>query len=45
MIDYYPTLATALLKSMQNHNWYTTEEMVGLALADDDLESEKDGND
>ena len=40
MMDYYPTLAAALLKSMQNHNWYITEEMVGLALAEDDVETE-----
>ena len=28
MMDYFPTLAAALLKNMQNHNWYITEEMV-----------------
>jgi hypothetical protein len=34
----YPTLGQALLTRMQHHNWYYSEKLVVLALADDDSE-------
>lgn len=36
----YPDLGEELLKSMQRHFWYLTQDLVVLALADDDLEKE-----
>ena len=38
--DHYPRLGQALLASMQRHNWYLSEHLVLLALADDDIELE-----
>jgi hypothetical protein len=32
--DHYPKLGQALLASMQEHNWYLSEQLVVLALAD-----------
>ena len=37
--DQYPNLGNALLKSMQRHGWYLTEQLVVLALSDDDVET------
>ena len=34
----YPKLGGALVKSMENHAWYLTEQLVVIALADDDVE-------
>lgn len=39
--EHYPDLAAALIQSMQRHAWYLTEEMVVLALADDDIQGQK----
>ena len=38
--DHYPRLGQALLASMQRHCWYLSEQLVLLALADDDIELE-----
>jgi hypothetical protein len=38
--DHYPWLGQALLASMQRHCWYLSEQLVLLALADDDKEME-----
>ena len=38
--EQYPELGHALLKSMQRHTWYLTEELVLLALADVNLDYE-----
>ena len=37
--DQYPNLGNALLKSMQRHGCYLTEQLVVLALSDDDVET------
>lgn len=39
--DQYPKLGHALLSSMQRHAWYLTEDLIPLALADDDIEEEE----
>jgi len=38
--DHYSRLGQALLASMQRHCWYLSEQLVLLALADDDIELE-----
>jgi hypothetical protein len=38
--EHYPKLRLALLASMQRHNWYLSEQLVVLALADDDVSEE-----
>ncbi|XP_065661942.1 uncharacterized protein LOC136084824 [Hydra vulgaris] len=38
--DKYPNLGSALVASMQRHNWYLTEQLVLLSLADEDVEQE-----
>lgn len=38
--EHYPKLGQALLASMQRHSWYLVEQLVLLALADDDVEHE-----
>jgi hypothetical protein len=38
--DHYPRLGQALLASMQRHCWYLSQQLILLALADDDIELE-----
>ena len=38
--DKYPNLGSALVASVQRHNWYLTEQLVLLSLADEDVEQE-----
>ena len=38
--DHYPKLGQTLLSSMQWHAWYLTEQLVMLALADNDVDKE-----
>lgn len=38
--DQYPKLGQALLKSIERHAWYLTEELVVLTIADDDVDDE-----
>ena len=38
--DKYLNLGAALVASVQRHNWYLTEQLVQLSLADEDVEQE-----
>ena len=38
--NHYPKLGQALLSSMPRHTWYLTEQLVMLALSDDDVDDE-----
>jgi hypothetical protein len=38
--EHYPKLGQALLDSMQQHNWYLSEQLVVLVLADNDVSEE-----
>lgn len=38
--DEYPNLGAALTKSMGRHSWYLTEQLVVLAIADEDVEKD-----
>ena len=42
--DQYPKLGQAQLRSMQRHSWYLTEDLIPLALADNDMEEEEKMN-
>ena len=44
IMDHYSKLEHALLSSMQRHAWYLTEQLVMLALTDDDVDEEMKKN-
>ena len=40
----YPEFSQSILKSMQNHTWYLSQQLVVMALVDDDVEKDEKKN-